>query len=270
MTIVIAIAIVTVIGLLCAAMLVAAAKVMAVRTDETVSNLRALLPGANCGACGYAGCDGYAEALAKGAATNKCIPGGDQVSRGISEILGVPFADVVEVVPHLMCQNPRTLQVAWENGNRESTCKGAKLLYGGPWGCTYGCLGYGDCERACPQHAIYVGACALPHFDYEKCISCGICVNHCPQDLIQMIPQTAHLAPWCRNPQRGAKVKNVCETGCLGCTLCAKACPTGALTMVNNLPHFDYEKCVDCSACIKACPTGAIAGLAPLPTKTHG
>ena len=175
-----AVACVAGIGLLCAVILVAAAKFMAVRENKLEKELRACLPGVNCGACGYAGCDSYARALADGTEkqTNLCIPGADAVSKQISKSLGVAFQNTVEQVAAIHCCGDCEHAVQKASYSGVQTCSGAKMLYGGQQACTYGCLGKGDCAAICPYDAIYMEK-GIAHVHTPKCVGAEVCPVGC-------------------------------------------------------------------------------------------
>ena len=235
-----AVACVAGIGLLCAVVLVVAAKLMSVRENALEKKLRECLPGVNCGACGYTGCDGYAKALADKTEkkTNLCIPGADAVSEQISEILGVTFQNTVEQVAAV-------------------PCSGAKMLYGGQQACTYGCIGKGDCAAICPYDAIYMDK-GIAHIYTPKCVGCGLCVKTCPNQIITLIPDVKREVIACSNKEKGAVVRKKCTNGCIACHKCEKECPTGAITVEENLARIDYDKCIDCGKCAQVCPVGCI------------
>ena len=257
-TVLISIIAVGAVGLLCAIMLTIASKLMYVPVDERVSKIRDILPGANCGACGFAGCDGYAEGLVNdGAKTNLCTPGGDATSLGISEILGVAFEDVIEQVA--VCHCSGSTEVAAKKMEYEGvrTCAAAKMHYSGEGACPFGCMGFGDCAAVCPSDAICVED-GVARIDSRKCIGCGLCVETCPNNLIQMHDDTIKVVVLCSSHERGAAVRKLCKAGCIGCGKCAKECPEGAITMENNLAVINYEKCTGCGHCVESCPTKAI------------
>ena len=179
---------VVIIGVICAAVLVIASKVMAVKEDERFPKVRECLPGANCGACGYAGCDGYAKALCENSdtPTNLCIPGADGVAKQLSEVLGVEFADVVEQVAVVHCSGDCEHTQDKVDYQGIATCKAAKLLYGGKGSCSYGCLGLGDCAAVCPKEAICIED-GIAHVNPKDCIGCGMCAKECPNHLISLV-----------------------------------------------------------------------------------
>ena len=251
---------VVVIGVICAVMLVIASKVMAVKTDERMVALRAALPGANCGACGYAGCDGYAAALADSSdeRTNLCIPGGDAVSRDLSDILGVDFSDVVEKVAVVHCcgDNASTSEKMSYDGIK--TCQASKQFFGGKNACSYGCIGFGDCAVACPQNAITIID-GLARVDTTVCTGCGICAGVCPNKIISVEPDVIHQVIMCSNHDKGAVARKLCKNACIACKKCERGCPTGAITVVDNLPIIDYDKCILCGKCAQECPVHCIS-----------
>lgn len=246
-------------GAVCSVLLIVAAKYMSVPVDEKLTAVRECLPGANCGACGYAGCDGYAEALASGEEekTNLCIPGGDTASRGISDALGVEFADVVEKVAVVKCLGNCMLSKIKYTYEGVSSCRAEKLLYNGKWACANGCLGYGDCVKACPNGAISIVN-GIAKVETKKCSGCGICTRECPNGLIEVFPDVSRVVVTCSNKERGAVAKSKCENACIGCKKCEKACHTGAIRVIENLAVIDYDKCDNCSECAKVCMAGCI------------
>lgn len=257
--IIISVVSVTVIGLICAIMLAIASKVMAVKTDDRVTQLRECLPGANCGACGYPGCDGYAVALIEGSGvkTNLCIPGGDSVSKQISEILGVGFEDVVEKVAVVRCCGTNDVTTEKMNYSGIKTCLASKQFFGGKGSCSYGCIGYGDCAVVCQYGAICIEN-GIAHVNPSRCTGCGMCASICPCHIIAMVPDTIGQVVLCSNTEKGALVRKSCTKGCIACKKCERECPSQAITVENNLANIDYEKCTQCGKCVQVCPVGCI------------
>lgn len=249
---------VTVIGLLAAGMLVAASKFMAVPVDETYVQVRACLPGANCGACGFAGCDGYAQALAAGeAAPNLCVPGGADAAAAVAAVLGVDAGDVTEVRAYIGCHGGLVHSEKKCEYAGIATCAGVNLMFAGDGRCSYGCLGYGDCAKACPNGAISVAE-GLASVGRTLCTGCGICTKVCPNHLISLIPAAAKIVVGCSSQDKGAVAKMACGVGCIGCKKCEKACSSGAITVKNNLAVLDSGRCTGCGACVEACPMGCL------------
>lgn len=250
---------VTGIGLICAAILVIAAKFMSVKENETEKKIRECLPGANCGACGYTGCDGYAKALAENpdTPTNLCIPGADAVSKKISDLLGREFADTVEQTACVKCCGDCTNTEKKADYSGIETCAAVKMLYGGDGLCTYGCIGRGDCARVCPEGAICLKD-GIARVDPRICIGCGICAKNCPNGIISMMPDVNRAVISCSNTEKGAVARKKCKNACIGCGKCERTCPSGAISVKNNLAEIDYSKCTACGKCSEVCPVGCI------------
>ncbi len=230
----------------------------AVEKNELEQSVRACLPGINCGACGYKGCDDYAAALAEGGVKpNLCIPGAQKAADEISALLGVEKEKFDDVVAFVACNGHcgATPQTAKYEGVQ--TCRAASMLYGGSNACRFGCLGYGDCAAVCPNDAICLKD-GIAHVDTSRCIGCGLCRQTCPKQIITMLPQEASAAVMCSNKQKGADARRACQNACIACKKCEKTCPNGAITVVNNLAVIDYEKCSGCGLCAEACPTGCL------------
>lgn len=250
--------VVTLIGLVAALLLALASHFLSVKEDENVKLVRDCLPGANCGACGYAGCDEYAKAVALGEAkTNLCIPGGDTVSADISKILGVEAQDVVEMVAFVNCNGTceATSKIADYDGIQ--SCKGANMVYAGPNTCTYGCLGCGDCATVCPVNAICIED-SIARVNKNICIGCGLCAKECPKNIIKLIPQAAKVAVMCSSKDKGAVSRKKCKNSCIGCKKCELGCPQKAITVTDNLAVIDYTKCNGCGFCAENCVTKCI------------
>lgn len=258
-SILLAVIIVAGIGLVAGLGLSIASIVMAVKTDEKVAALRAELPGANCGACGFSGCDGYAEALAKGEAKpGLCAPGGAEMNAKLGEILGVAVEMTEPMVATVKCNG-----TCDHVGNKMhyfgvSTCKAANMMYGGNLACSFGCLGFGDCMKACQYGAIEVIN-GKANVNPEKCTACTACQKACPKSIIEMMPkEKAYAKIVCSNKDKGAVARKVCEVACIGCGKCAKLCPTEAIKLENNLGRIDPDKCIACGKCVEACPQKCI------------
>ena len=259
MPIIYAVAIVAAIGLLCAVMLAIASKIFEVKTNPKTAKIRESLPGANCGACGYAGCDGYANALAEGSenSVTLCTPGAAKVAADIADILGVAAAEVTRKVALVHCNgscNNTDKKADYYGGQ---SCSSAKLIYGGDGSCIYGCLGYGDCVSVCEYDAIHIVD-GVAKVDIDACTACGLCAKKCPNMIIEIVPADKPVAVKCSNKDKGAVARKNCKVACIGCMKCQKVCPTGAIEVKDNLSRIDYDKCIACGACAEACPTDAI------------
>lgn len=254
----IAIVIVTVVGIISGILLSILSKLFEVSHDETLTDVRTALPGANCGACGYAGCDEYAKAVVlEGAAINLCTPGGKDTARALSEIMNVPYADVQEIRAIVRCAGDYdTTEYVLDYRGRQS-CKAANLLYNGPRACSSGCLGHGDCVHVCQFDAIeMINGLSVIH--PEKCTGCGACAKQCPNLLIAMVPSGSDEYVACSSHDKGAYVRKICKAGCIGCMRCQKACEYDAIKVNRNLAAVDPDKCVRCGACVEVCPTKVI------------
>ncbi|MBR2576879.1 MAG: RnfABCDGE type electron transport complex subunit B [Firmicutes bacterium] len=256
-----AVIIVTVIGILCAVMLSVASKVMAVKEDPLIPLVRECLPGANCGACGYAGCNGYAQALVEDPEMEltKCTPGGENVAKALSQVLGRKAGKMVLMTAVIGCRgdNSKTARKMQYDGIK--TCSAANMMFGGTGQCQYGCLGLGDCARGCPHGAIVIRD-GLAHVIDEKCVACGLCTKTCPKGLIYIQPYYEPVRVLCSNHEKGAVVRKECSIGCIACGLCVKNCPVDAIKIENNLAVIDTEECIGCGACRIVCPVKVIIG----------
>ena len=251
--------VISVMGLVFGALLGVTGRVFAVPSNPTVVALRECLPGANCGACGYPGCDGYAAAVAEGKAeVGACAVGGPKCTAAMAEIMGVAASAGVRMVATVACQGYGD-HCAEKNYQGINDCVAAAMINNGTKSCQYACLGLGTCERACPFGAIHVDPVKkIAVVDKEKCQGCKKCVAACPQHVLSMQPDNRVAEIKCHNPEKGNALKEKCDKACVGCEACVKSCNFGALTMENGVPKFDYEKCVGCMACADACPTGAL------------
>jgi electron transport complex protein RnfB len=239
-----------------AGLAIASAK-LKVASDPRLDEIADLLPSANCGACGYAGCQAMAEALLAGKANSSaCTLIPRDVAERAAEIAGTSVGETKKRVAVVFCR-------AEGVGERfeywgVADCAAAALAQGGPSACPYACLGLGTCASVCPFDAITMGADGLPHVDAEKCVACGKCVAACPRGIIALVPMDHHVHVLCSSHDKGALVRKLCKAGCIACKLCEKACKFDAIKVVDNVARIDYEKCTLCGACIEACPRGII------------
>ena len=241
--------IVSAIGLACSILLVVASRFLSVPTDTRVEDIRSFLPGANCGACGYAGCDDYFSRPS----TTPPNPAGQ-----ISKYLGVEAENAEPVKALVRCSGTCEKCAEIEDYQGPATCAACASLHRGKKACGYGCLGYGDCVKVCKFGALSIVD-GVAHVDEELCTGCGACAKACPHLLIGMVPVKNHVAVRCSSHDKGAVVRKVCSAGCIGCMMCTKVCPTGAITVSDFLAAIDPEKCTNCGACAEKCPVKVIS-----------
>jgi electron transport complex protein RnfB len=247
-------------GLILGGGLAFASKKFAVKTDPRIDSIVELLPGANCGACGFPGCSGLAKAIVdKKAPVNSCSICNRSTIEKIAEIVGATEIsdDVQKKVARVMCQGGKNVKVNAQYYGVE-TCYGASIVNGGPKACFYGCIGFGDCEKVCPVQAITMGEDGLPIIDEDKCGGCGLCVKECPKSVIVLTPKDNTVHVRCRATMKGKDVRAVCKAGCIACKQCERVCEFDAIHVENNVAVIDYDKCKNCMACVKKCPTKAI------------
>lgn len=235
------------------------ARIFAVPVNEKLESIKALLPGANCGACGYSGCEAYAVALANGEKdAGKCPVGGPDMALELAELLSLSKPDFVPRVAQVLCQGTTANTRKRYEYSGTPTCIAASGLFAGPNSCAYGCLGYGDCNAVCQFDAIRIDD-GIAVVESDKCTACGMCVKACPKDLIRILPKhfNAYIVR-CRNKWPGIQTRRICLVGCIGCQRCFKVCEFGAIAMDGPLAVIDQEKCTRCGKCLPACPTRAI------------
>lgn len=236
-----------------------AAKAFEVKVDERLPKIQACLAGANCGGCGYPGCDGYAAAVVKGeAAPNCCVAGGAATAEKVAAIMGTDAGSGERFVAFVPCsggtghaelffdyQGPQDCVAAMRFGNK------------GPKMCQFSCVGMGNCVRACQFGAMHIEN-GVAEVDREKCVGCMKCAAACPKKIVQKVPYEQKVLVGCRSNDKGAQTRKICDQGCIGCMKCQKECPEGAIVVTNNLAGIDYSKCIGCGKCAEVCPRGII------------
>lgn len=252
-----AILIITAIGVIAGLILAFASKFMAVPVDQRVADIREALPGANCGACGFSGCDGYAAAIAEGQAKpNLCTPGGEATAKALSQLLGVDIKTEKKVA-FVRCNHGIEGAKLDFGYSGAQSCAAASLLYGGQYECKFACLGFGDCAKVCEYGAISIQG-ATAKVDTSVCVGCAKCVSVCPKSIIDLVNDTAKVGVACSNTEKGGVARKKCERACIGCMKCQKICESDAIIIENNLARIDYSKCISCGKCIEACPDKSI------------
>jgi len=229
-----------------------ASKRFEVNIDPRQEKVLDALPGANCGACGYPSCSGYAHAIvAEGAPPDLCVPGGPDIAREIGSIMDLAVEEKEPRKAVCRCNRTNVRKVYKYEGIDD--CRAAALLHGGPYECHWACIGLGTCAKVCPFSAITVVE-GLPVVDEEKCTGCGLCEDVCPHNLMRVRPVSESVHIRCENRDRGGTANKICKTSCIGCGKCVKVCPGNAIEIVDNLAQIDYDKCTSCGKCVEVCP----------------
>lgn len=235
-------------------LLAVAGKVFAVKKDERIDKITELLPGANCGACGYAGCANYAESMVtEGCEPDKCNACESGNLRLIAEILGKEIKLGEKSVARVLCSGSDDIAEKKYLYKGLSDCLSVAKLGNGPKLCSHGCIGLGTCVRVCPFDAISLEN-GVAVVDPAKCKACRVCVDTCPQHLIKILP--AEKAAWvvCSSHLKGKDVRDICKAGCISCGICVRNCPAEAIEIKDNLAVIDFNKCIDCGLCAEKCP----------------
>ncbi len=251
--------IVGVVGLIVGLFLGIAAISFKVEVDEREEAILEVLPGNNCGGCGYAGCSGLAAAIVKGEApVNACPVGGETVGNKVAEIMGVEAEASNRQVAFVHCKGDcNKAKTDYQYFGIEDCAMVAYVPGGGPKSCNYGCLGFGSCVKACPFEAIHIVD-GIAVVDKEACKACGKCVAACPKNLISLVPYDAKHIVACSSQDKGPVAMKACEVPCIACGLCKKNCPSGAIEIVDLHAVIDQEKCTKCGKCAEVCPKKCI------------
>ena len=255
------------IALVAAVILYVCSKRFAVKEDPRIAQVTEVLPGANCGGCGFPGCSGMADALVKGADAGSleglnCPVGGADVMGKVADLLGMAIANSDPMVAVVRCNGTCELRPRIASYDGLKTCTAMNACGAGETGCGFGCLGCGDCVSACQFDAIHINPeTGLPEVDEDKCTACGACTKACPRNIIELRkkgPKGRRIFVSCVNKDKGAVAMKACKSACIGCGKCQKECKFEAITIENNLSYIDFTKCRMCKKCVDACPTKAI------------
>lgn len=263
-TIIFTIVSLTLLGFVLAWILYLVAQKFMVKEDPRIDDVEAILPGANCGGCGYAGCRAFAEACVKADDLEPlfCPVGGNDVMKGVAGSLGKTVAAKAPQVAVVRCNGNCDAREKINHYDGYGSCAVMAGLYAGDTGCSYGCLGQGDCVVVCNFDAIKMDPrTGLPEVDEEKCTACGACVKACPKFIIELRnkgPKNRRIFVSCVNKDKGGVARKACAVACIGCYKCQKACAYDAITIIDNLAYIDYNKCKLCRKCVTECPTHAI------------
>lgn len=254
----------SVIGAVSAIILFVVAKKFHVFEDQRIDEVEAALPAANCGGCGFPGCRGFADACVKAVELGDlfCPVGGNDTMSKVADILGKTAVAQAPKVAVVRCDGTCEHRPRHNEYDGVKHCFIAHNLYSGETNCSWGCLGFGDCELSCDFDAIKVNPVTMiPEVDDDKCTACGACVRACPKLLIELRkkgPKNRRIYVGCRNEDKGHITKKACDVGCIGCAKCFKVCPHEAITVDNNLAFINDEACKLCRKCVEVCPTSSI------------
>ncbi len=250
------------IGILMSLVLGIAAKVFYVHVDPRIEQIKDILPSANCGGCGYAGCAEYAEAIVQiSESPNKCVAAGAECTEQVCQVLGVSAEIGERKVAKIFCQGDTQRAVKLFEYSGAEDCYAAIVSTGGDKACQYGCVGLGTCVRACPFEAMSMSEHGLPLINNDLCTGCGNCLEACPRNLPRLIPVSQPVANLCSSQDAGKVVKAVCSVGCISCGQCIKKCPAGAVYTEDKMTIVDPEKCQSHKVCLEKCPTGSMTDL---------
>lgn len=263
-TVILVVVVLTLLGLILALILFWVAKKFKVEEDPRIDEVEKLMPGANCGGCGFAGCRAFADAAVKSSDLDKqyCPVGGAEVMKKVAAVLGVEVKAQSPKVAVVRCNGSCENRPKTNIYDGVKSCKVKAVLYAGDTGCSFGCLGCGDCVEACQFGALSMDPITgLPVVDETKCTACGACVKACPKAIIELRnkgPRGMRVFVSCVNKDKGAVARKACLAACIGCGKCVKVCAHEAITVENNLAYIDFAKCKLCKKCVAECPTGAI------------
>jgi Na+-translocating ferredoxin:NAD+ oxidoreductase RNF subunit RnfB len=266
-TVIWTVAILAVLGLLLALVLFWVARRFKVEEDPRIDEVEKVMPGANCGGCGFAGCRAFADAAVKASSLDKhyCPVGGDEVMQKVAAILGFTVEAKAPQVAVVRCNGTCANRPVVNDYDGVASCRVKAALYSGDTLCAYGCLGCGDCVAACQFGALSMDPrTGLPVVDETKCTACGACTKACPRHIIELRnrgPRGMRVYVRCVNKDKGPVARKACSAACIGCGLCARTCRQGAVTVTDNLSYIDFTKCKLCRECEAMCPSGAIHGV---------
>jgi Na+-translocating ferredoxin:NAD+ oxidoreductase subunit B len=237
----------------------------AVKVDPRVDAVKDVLAHAHCGACGYPGCEQYADAVVNDPAVSPglCTPGGSRTTEAVSAITGKAASAQEPRFARIMCQGGTSNSRKKFDYEGILDCRAAVLAGGGDKACVYGCLGYGTCTRVCPFDALHMGPDGLPVVDISKCTACGKCVAACPKKVIEILVGSKAVLVACHSRDKGGETRKHCDIGCIACGKCEKICPYDAVAVAGNVAKIDIDKCKVCGLCVTVCPTKAIVDMIP-------
>jgi Na+-translocating ferredoxin:NAD+ oxidoreductase RNF subunit RnfB len=239
----------------------AAGQIFKVHVDERLAQLMEIMPGANCGGCGFAGCDAFARAVSGGQAkASGCPLGGAALAKHVAKIMGEEVGDTTRMTAVIRCNGTSELAAdRYEYFGMQDCAAADTVAGGGSKECSFGCVGLSSCARVCPVNAIKMEE-GIAKVDKERCVACTLCVAKCPRGIIQMQPYDSNTRVMCCSKDNGRTVRGYCKVGCIACGICVKQCPEGALRLEDNFAVIDYKKCTDCGVCSAKCHMKTIKG----------
>lgn len=265
MSLVLPVVIIGLLGLAFGAILAWLAQKFAVETNPLVQKIEQVLPGANCGACGYPGCSGLAEAIAQGEAEpDACPVGGPEVWASIGKLVGKEVTNLEGKKAVLLCQGGEGVAVSQASYQGVEDCRAASVLNLSFKACYFGCLGLGSCQKVCPFGAITMNPDSkLPVIDLSKCTGCGKCVEVCPRGVLALVPDREQILLACQSLDKAREVRRICQRGCTKCRLCVKVCPEEAISFTEGQIYIDQQKCTLCGKCLEKCPVACLVRFSP-------
>ncbi len=263
-----------ILGLVAAALLGVSSRLLAVEEDPRVEAVVAVLPGANCGGCGFAGCENYAQAVVTdpNVPANLCVAGGAETGVNVGNLTGKTVAAMEPQISFRRCEKVEGKVAVRFTYQGMPSCAAAALLASGQGTdqCAHSCLGHGDCVKVCPFDALSVRG-GLVRINPARCTGCGLCTKACPRSILEIVPRRARVMMACSTKDKGKTVTEICKAGCIQCGRCIKSCPAGAVSAVDNNIHIDQKICLsygdECGmACVAACPRHILRCLRPKDT----
>jgi len=247
-----------VLGAICGLLLTLAYKKLNVEADPRIEQITECLGGANCGACGYAGCEAFAQAILEGKADPAlCVSAPDERLKEIGKIMGIDVAPTQKKVAVVLCHGCDGIAKPRYTYDGLKSCLLASSMAGGPKLCEFSCVGLGDCVKACPFGALSIEK-GLAKVNNELCTGCGTCIPVCPRSILELMPYTKKAIVRCKNTNVARVARASCSSACIGCKKCERTCQHDAIHVINGVAVVDNDKCTGCGECVEGCPCNCI------------